>query len=130
MISVRPDPVRYIDQLDADTGPADDADKVQVETLKRPSPAPHLSFMFRVPAAEIFKLSLSPFFDDIAVFHVRAVRRITVTIPHSDNNNAILFSHRQHENSGVSQTFPAVSPRKLSRGREILSFRPATSSRS
>ena len=43
MISVRPDPVRYIDQLDADTGPADDADKVQVETLKRPGPAPHLS---------------------------------------------------------------------------------------
>ena len=29
----------------------------------------------RVPAAEIFKLSLSPFFDDIAVFHVRAVRQ-------------------------------------------------------
>ena len=27
----------------------------------------------RVPAAEIFKLSLSPYFDDIAVFHVRAV---------------------------------------------------------
>jgi len=26
-----------------------------------------------VPAGEIFKLSLSPFFDDIAVFHVRAV---------------------------------------------------------
>ncbi len=27
----------------------------------------------RVPAGEIFKLSLSPYFDDIAVFHVRAV---------------------------------------------------------
>ncbi len=28
---------------------------------------------FRVPAGEIFKLSLSPYFDDIAVFHIRAV---------------------------------------------------------
>ena len=28
----------------------------------------------RVPAGEIFKLSLSPYFDDIAVFHVRGVK--------------------------------------------------------
>merc|ERR1712029_427129 len=27
---------------------------------------------YRIPAAEIFKLSLSPYHDDIAVFHVRA----------------------------------------------------------
>jgi len=31
-----------------------------------------MQIKYRVPAAEIFKLSLSPFFDDIAVFHVRA----------------------------------------------------------
>jgi len=31
-----------------------------------------MQIKYRVPAAEIFKLSLSPYFDDIAVFHVRA----------------------------------------------------------
>ncbi|XP_023341413.1 unconventional myosin-Ib, partial [Eurytemora carolleeae] len=31
-----------------------------------------MQIKYRVPAGEIFKLSLSPFFDDIAVFHVRA----------------------------------------------------------
>ena len=41
----------------------------------------------RVPAAEIFKLSLSPFFDDIAVFHVRAVKQnICVTNQFSHND--------------------------------------------
>lgn len=28
---------------------------------------------YRIPATEIFKLSLSPYQDDIAVFHVKAV---------------------------------------------------------
>ena len=32
-----------------------------------------MQIKYRIPAAEIFKLSLSPFFDDIAVFHVKAV---------------------------------------------------------
>jgi myosin-1 len=31
-----------------------------------------MQIKYRVPASEIFKLSLSPYFDDIAVFHVRA----------------------------------------------------------
>ena len=32
-----------------------------------------MQIKYRIPASEIFKLSLSPYFDDIAVFHVRAV---------------------------------------------------------
>ena len=32
-----------------------------------------MQIKYRIPAAEIFKLSLSPYHDDIAVFHVRAV---------------------------------------------------------
>lgn len=32
-----------------------------------------LQVKYRVPAAEIYRLSLSPFLDDIAVFHVKAV---------------------------------------------------------
>lgn len=31
-----------------------------------------MQIKYRIPASEIFKLSLSPYFDDIAVFHVRA----------------------------------------------------------
>ena len=32
-----------------------------------------MQIKYRIPASEIFKFSLSPYFDDIAVFHVRAV---------------------------------------------------------
>lgn len=32
-----------------------------------------LQIKYRVPAAEIYRLSLSPYADDIAVFHVKAV---------------------------------------------------------
>ena len=32
-----------------------------------------MQIKYRIPAADIFKLSLSPYSDDIAVFHVRAV---------------------------------------------------------
>ena len=28
---------------------------------------------YRIPATEIYRISLSPYFDDIAVFHVRSV---------------------------------------------------------
>ncbi|KAL1452511.1 hypothetical protein WDU94_006736 [Cyamophila willieti] len=31
-----------------------------------------LQIKYRVPAAEIYRLSLSPYLDDIAVFHIRA----------------------------------------------------------
>ena len=34
-----------------------------------------LQIKYRVPASEIYRLSLSPFLDDVAVFHVRAVRK-------------------------------------------------------
>lgn len=32
-----------------------------------------LQIKYRVPASEIYRMSLSPFIDDIAVFHVKAV---------------------------------------------------------
>lgn len=35
-----------------------------------------LQVKYRVPAAEIYRLSLSPYLDDVAVFHVRAVREL------------------------------------------------------
>lgn len=35
-----------------------------------------LQIKYRVPATEIYRMSLSPFLDDVAVVHVRAVSRI------------------------------------------------------
>lgn len=32
-----------------------------------------LQIKYRVPASEIYRMSLSPYLDDIAVFHVKAV---------------------------------------------------------
>ena len=32
-----------------------------------------MQIKYRIPAPEIYRISLSPFLDDIAVFHVRAV---------------------------------------------------------
>lgn len=37
-----------------------------------------MQIKYRIPAAEIFKLSLSPYQDDIAVFHVRAVSKMRI----------------------------------------------------
>ena len=36
-----------------------------------------MQIKYRIPASEIFKLSLSPYNDDIAVFHVKAVSFFT-----------------------------------------------------
>lgn len=33
-----------------------------------------LQIKYRIPASEIYRMSLSPYLDDIAVFHVKAVR--------------------------------------------------------
>lgn len=33
-----------------------------------------LAIKYRVPAADVVRISLSPFLDDIAVFHVKTVR--------------------------------------------------------
>lgn len=32
-----------------------------------------LQIKYRVPATEIYRMSLSPYLDDIAVFHIKAV---------------------------------------------------------
>ena len=34
-----------------------------------------MQIKYRIPASEIIRLSLSPYFDDIAVFHVKAVSK-------------------------------------------------------
>lgn len=36
-----------------------------------------LQIKYRVPATEIYRMSLSPYLDDIAVFHIKAVSIIT-----------------------------------------------------
>lgn len=37
-----------------------------------------LQIKYRIPATEIYRLSLSPYVDDIAVFHVKAVGLIPI----------------------------------------------------
>lgn len=32
-----------------------------------------MQIKYRIPASEIYRMSLSPYFDDIAVIHIRAV---------------------------------------------------------
>lgn len=39
-----------------------------------------LQIKYRVPASEIYKISLSPFLDDIAVFHVKAVSNFSKSV--------------------------------------------------
>lgn len=65
-----------------------------------------LQIKYRVPAAEIYRLSLSPYLDDVAVFHVRAVSSSTVSNCYSlfvvkEGKNfkmsaALIFSHWWH----------------------------------
>lgn len=40
-----------------------------------------LQVKYRVPATEIYRLSLSPYLDDVAVFHVKAVSSPVVSLP-------------------------------------------------
>lgn len=37
-----------------------------------------LQIKYRIPASEIYRMSLSPYLDDIAVFHVKAVSMIII----------------------------------------------------
>lgn len=39
-----------------------------------------LQIKYRIPASEIYRMSLSPYLDDIAVFHVKAVRTFILFI--------------------------------------------------
>lgn len=39
-----------------------------------------LQIKYRVPASEIYRMSLSPYLDDIAIFHVKAVSKVEVAI--------------------------------------------------
>lgn len=39
-----------------------------------------LNIKYRVPAADIVRISLSPYLDDIAVFHVKSVRLETIQL--------------------------------------------------
>ena len=38
-----------------------------------------MQIKYRIPASEIIRLSLSPYFDDIAVFHVKAVSYVSTS---------------------------------------------------
>lgn len=39
-----------------------------------------LQIKYRVPASEIYRMSLSPFIDDVAVFHVKAVSQSRIEL--------------------------------------------------
>lgn len=39
-----------------------------------------LQIKYRVPATEIYRMSLSPYLDDIAVFHIKAVSCTLLTL--------------------------------------------------
>jgi len=36
----------------------------------------NMQIKYRIPVKQIYKMSLSPFFDDIAIFHVREVEMV------------------------------------------------------
>ena len=38
-----------------------------------------MQIMYMIPTSEIIRLSLSPYLDDIAVFHVKAVRFVNLS---------------------------------------------------
>lgn len=44
-----------------------------------------LQVKYRIPATEIYRLSLSPYHDDIAVFHVKAVSALLIASEHFHN---------------------------------------------
>lgn len=50
-----------------------------------------LQVKYRVPATEIYRMSLSPYLDDVAVFHVRAVRNVLC----NDSDN-LLLTKKKH----------------------------------
>lgn len=58
-----------------------------------------LQVKYRIPATEIYRLSLSPFHDDIAVFHVKAVSGLLIASGHFHNkfNYGIFNSILQSE---------------------------------
>ncbi|CAG0889537.1 unnamed protein product [Darwinula stevensoni] len=58
---------------------------------------------YRVPAGDIYRLSLSPFFDDIAVFHVKPPS------PSSDTSNALMSCGPSSHGMGPG-SHPAAGP--------------------
>ena len=50
-----------------------------------------MQIKYRIPASEIIRLSLSPYFDDIAVFHVKAVSYISNSYISNWNHNFVWF---------------------------------------
>jgi hypothetical protein len=58
-----------------------------------------LQIKYRVPAAEIYRLSLSPYLDDVAVFHVRAVSSNSVL-----SNLYSLFVVKDGQNFKISES--------------------------
>jgi hypothetical protein len=59
-----------------------------------------MQIKYRVPATDIHQISLSPFFDDIAVVHVKVVSTIyihrrAISESHLINNICVVFYFRQ-----------------------------------
>ena len=57
-----------------------------------------MQIKYRIPASEIIRLSLSPYFDDIAVFHVKAVSYtfIYYILDMESSNIIFLLAHFRH----------------------------------
>lgn len=51
-----------------------------------------LQIKYRIPASEIYRMSLSPFVDDIAVFHVKAVSAYSYILAVLRKSFSIFFS--------------------------------------
>lgn len=80
-----------------------------------------LQIKYRIPATEIYRLSLSPYHDNIAVFHVKDVSFIS--------NLALSTTENDWENC-VEIDFIWSFSRKWVERKGILSFKRHTSSKS
>ena len=87
---------------------------------------------YRIPATDIYRISLSPYFDDIAVFHVRNVslphfrteaRSVHSPLLQSSPNRDVPEQHYQHQPQ-VATNHPHIVPGCLStesQGRGLIS---------
>lgn len=64
-----------------------------------------LQIKYRVPAAEIYRMSLSPYLDDIAVFHVKAVsiNIYTCVMKRKFKNSKIVYKTSDSLNLGAKR---------------------------
>lgn len=51
-----------------------------------------LQVKYRVPAADIYRLSLSPFLDNVAVFHIKSVSFLVKQLFVNNTNNVCVLN--------------------------------------